>query len=518
MKRSHLLIPGIILLVLFIAVPLIIFFYQPQQPVAANTIQVTINPAITIGTISPDFPGLGLEPSSVCAMLSLDQQGPKLSNMFKNLGPAILRFGGDTVENTYWSPTGTASCSYDNTTLNRASINDIFSFARKSGLRIIWPVNLKDEDPATYSDEAAYAVASGGHTLAALEIGNEPDLYGWSYGRYSYEWERYAKAIKAKSPNAPLSGPALCCDNSWFTDFLNDDSSRIMLATQHIYPLTSGTIKDMMDPSLMRETMTNIDHLVQAAKAKHLALQIDETDPFTNVDVAGGYNFASSLWTADYMLSAAEHGVVGVNIFGQLPPDQESPLNQDGSPRGTYYGALFFHNAAPGNSKILKPQISSSANVTAHAMLGTDGKLRVSLINKEQKKVTVQINTTQTYMSASVMQLRAPSITATSGIKLAGAAVSSNGTWSPLTTNLVKINNDRSSIDVPADSAVIIAYQNGNSGITPMSSVTQNSRSNSPYEITAFYCSGSNNCPATVPTQPIALFEASSKKGFKQPV
>jgi hypothetical protein len=460
MKRSRLFIFGMFLLVFILIIPLIIFLYRKPQIVAANAIQVLIDPSTSLGTIPREFPGLGMEPFSVCALTSLDKQGPKLANMFKNLGPAILRFGGDTVENTGWSPGGTASCSYGRTMLNRTSIDGIFSFARRAGLRIIWPVNLRDQDPVTYSNEAAYVVASGGQTLAALEIGNEPDLYGWNYSKYRSEWEAYVRAIIKKSPHAPISGPALCCNNSWFSDFINDDSSRVVLATQHIYPLTSGTISDMMDPDLMNNTMEKIDNFVQAAKSKNLSLQLDETDPFSDVTVPAGHQFASSLWVADYMLSAAEHGVVGVNIFGQLPPDRESPLNQDGSPRGTYYGALFFHNAAPGDSKILKTQMNSSANVAVHATLGRDNKLRVSLINKDQKNVIIQINTTQTYLKASTMRLSAPSITSTSGITLAGTAVAPDGTWSPKTPLLGNINGALSSINVPADSAVIVTYQN----------------------------------------------------------
>lgn len=498
MKRSRLLISGIVLLALIITIPLIFFFYQRQQP--ADT--VMIDPGNSIGTVPNEFPGLGMEPSSVCTLMSLDQQGPRLSNIFKNLGPSILRFGGDAVETTGWSSRGTAECSYSFTMISGASIDGVFSFARRTGLRVIWPVDLRDKDPAVYSDEAAYAVTSGGRTLAALEIGNEPDLYGWDYSQYRTQWEAYVKAIKSKAPNAPISGPALCCEDSWFTNFLNDDSSKIMLATQHIYPLTSGTISDIMAPDLMNTTMERIDTYVQAAKAKNLSLQIDETDPFVDVTTPAGHQFASSLWVADYMLSAAEHGAEGVNVFGQLPIDQESPLNSDGSPRATYYGALFFHNAAPGHSTILKPQFHSSLNVVTHATLGTDGKLRVAFINKDQKNATIRINTTRTYSNASAIRLNAPSITAISGITLGGASVASDGTWSPQTTESVRVNGALSSIEVPAYSAVIVTYQNGESG----------NASTSLGEIQNLYCNDANSCPIPMPAATTTTLEVSWKR------
>ena len=60
--------------------------------------------------IPPRFDGLGFELSDACDIVSVGKQNSALSNLFANLGPAILRFGGNSVEDTYWSPTGTPSC------------------------------------------------------------------------------------------------------------------------------------------------------------------------------------------------------------------------------------------------------------------------------------------------------------------------------------------------------------------------------------------------------------------------
>jgi hypothetical protein len=112
MKRSRLFIYSIILLVFMLIISLIVFFYQQRQPPVATTNTVIINPATSMGTIPREFPGLGLEPFSICTLESLDKKGPELVNIFKNLGPAILRFGGNTVESTGWSSRGISSCSY----------------------------------------------------------------------------------------------------------------------------------------------------------------------------------------------------------------------------------------------------------------------------------------------------------------------------------------------------------------------------------------------------------------------
>jgi hypothetical protein len=458
------------LLLLLVAISLAVFIRQKPQEIprhaAGATAQVTVNTARPGLTIPDDFPGMGLEPFSICALVSLDRQGPTLANLFKNLGPAILRFGGSTVENTYWVPAGTSSCSYDHTVLNKTTIDNVFAFAKKAGVRVIWPVNLEIRDPATYADEAAYAYTVGGPSLYALEIGNEPDLFGWSYDTFRSEWEAYANAIKARVPNAPLSGPATCCTDSWFLNFMNDDSSKIMVATQHIYPLHTGSITDMMRPALMRNTMHRIDTLVQAAKAKNLSLQIDETDPFVEVHIPPAFSFSASLWVADYALSSAGQGVGGINVFGQIPPDPESPINADGGPRATYYGLLFFHHAAPGESKMVPITINTPMNITAYATLGTDGKLRVALINKDQSdSATLQINTGLAYTKASALRMTAPSMSSTSGITFGGAAVAANGTWSPHTVEAVAVNGANSSIHLPPASAVVITYENSTTGM-----------------------------------------------------
>src|ERR1700687_3174961 len=86
-------------------------FLQQQvgKQQAAETVQVTTNPLGNAIPISASFDGISTEPGSgACGILAFDQRNPTLTeNLFKNLGPAILRFGGDSVENVSWSPTGT---------------------------------------------------------------------------------------------------------------------------------------------------------------------------------------------------------------------------------------------------------------------------------------------------------------------------------------------------------------------------------------------------------------------------
>src|SRR5262249_51767788 len=162
--------------------------------------------------------------------------------------------------------------------------------------------------------------------------------------------------------------------------------------------------------------------------AKQLPLQIDETNSVAgNPPSSVGNTFVETLWSADYMFFAAEHGVAGVNLFGQLPPDGTSEFDVDGIPRPLYYGQLLFHYAAS-NGRVVQTTISTSMNVSAHGIMGADGKLRVAIFNKEvTEAATLHINNTGPYTRATVLHLMAPGVTATSGITFGGSAVGPDG-------------------------------------------------------------------------------------------
>jgi Glycosyl hydrolase family 79 C-terminal beta domain len=101
-------------------------------------------------------------------------------------------------------------------------------------------------------------------------------------------------------------------------------------------------------------------------------------------------------------------------------------------------------------------------NITAYAVLGTDGKLRIALINKEQQKnVTVQLNTIKAYKAASLIRLTAPSLSAANGITFAGSTVATNGTWAPKTKEPATINHGTASVFLPAASALVVTFENG---------------------------------------------------------
>lgn len=465
--KSLLIAFGMILLILLLPVIIVLSQKQQisnQQAAGGTTAQITVNPATAGSTIALSFDGFSIESFAVCDIINTDKQNPALAQIFKNLGSAVLRVGGDSVENTSWSPGGSYSCSWDSTTITQSMINDIFAFAKKVNWKIIWGVNLKNGDSAQDADQAAYVTSTGGPLLEGIEIGNEPNLYGWSYSQYQSAWEAVYTAIKAKGQNIPIIGPAgTACCSDLYTPFISAESSKLVAATDHYYPTAnSTTVTTLLSSTLMQDTVSTLKPRLQLAKSKNLPYILGETNAISNLPPPQiGKAFAMALWGLDYMFTAADMGVDAMNFHGSH--DGTSPFgasNGQVDERSLYYSMLMFHYAAS-NGKVIPAQITTSANVTTHSVLNSDGKLQVIIINKDQNQsITAQINTTQSFSKASAIRLTAPSATATSGVTLGGAAIARDGTWSPTTIESVQPNTATSSIDVPAVSAVVITYEN----------------------------------------------------------
>ncbi|MGH2870495.1 MAG: glycosyl hydrolase family 79 C-terminal domain-containing protein, partial [Solirubrobacteraceae bacterium] len=86
-----------------------------------------------------------------------------------------------------------------------------------------------------------------------------------------------------------------------------------------------------------------------------------------------------------------------------------------------YYGLVMFAQAAPPGAKLLPISGTPTAGVKSWATLASDRTLRVTLINKHlRRSEAVRLHLPARYASASVEQLRAPSVSARDQITLGG--------------------------------------------------------------------------------------------------
>jgi hypothetical protein len=139
---------------------------------AASSQVITIAPTTTGTSLNADSVGLSFEASDLA--LPAFASG-NLASYLKTLGTSVMRIGGNTSDETFWTSTGQTPPSWSIATITPADLTALNTLAKASGWKIILGVNLKQYDPARAADEAEHAVAALGSSLQAIEIGNEPD-------------------------------------------------------------------------------------------------------------------------------------------------------------------------------------------------------------------------------------------------------------------------------------------------------------------------------------------------------
>jgi hypothetical protein len=99
--------------------------------------------------------------------------------------------------------------------------------------------------------------------------------------------------------------------------------------------------------------------------------------------------------------------------------------------------------------------VKCAANVTAHATLGADGKVRILLTNKDLSKgVVANLATGRT--QGSVVRLLAPSSDAKTGITFAGAAADAAGKWTAKASEPIGGSGNAVTLALPAGSAAVV--------------------------------------------------------------
>ena len=450
--------------------------------VADVPVSVTVHADRPGVAIPADFLGLSYE-KSVLAGPHFRPDNTEMVNLLRNLGPGVLRFGGNHVELTDWqrqdSPAQPKPDKQTELCLGPAALDNLYAFARRCDWRVIHGLNLAGNHAGMAADEAAYALKIGGPTVLAFEVGNEPDYYvrhnlrpsGYAYAQYRREATAEQSAILAISPNAPLAGPATTKMSDWFASFVADFKGRIVLATSHFYSLSAKTldprsatfpsIENLLSDSTKKTWRSVIVKREQAARDAGVPFRLGECNTASNGGKDGVSDvFAAALWGVDFLFDTAELGVAGINFHsgfgehGYTPFGFHSPHYR---PHPLYYSLLLFHQAAAG--RVVPVDCRTAANVTAHAVLGDDGKLRVVLINKElAQPVAAAIAPGSAWSKAEVIFLTAPTVTARDGVTLAGSAVGGDGTWKPQPAAPLSGANGNFTVRVPAASAALVTF------------------------------------------------------------
>jgi hypothetical protein len=427
--------------------------------VAPNAESLTVSGRATGSPIPAGFLGLSFEYPAVEAYAGHDPNAvnPVLVQLIRNLSPnqaPNLRIGGDTTDWTWWPVAGVARPGGIRYSLGPTWARVTAALTHALGARLILGINLEANSRIIAAAEAdALAAAIGRGSIQALELGNEPELYG------SFSWYRLPNGqhvtgrprgydflafqgdfsrIGGALPGLALAGPATGAP-MWIPElgqFL-PAQPRVKLATLHRYPLQLcfmpaaspmyPSVAHLLDPASSRGLADSVTSEVSVAHARHVALRIDEMNSVSCGGAPGLSNaFVSALWALDAVFQMARVGVDGVNIH-TFPGATYQLFNfsrRHGRWRGyvapEYYGLEMFAQAAPPGARLLRLS-GALGNVRPWATRAPDGTIHVVLINDytaQSRTVAVRIAGAQA--PATLERLRGTGITARTGQTLGG--------------------------------------------------------------------------------------------------
>ncbi|MDQ6744539.1 MAG: glycosyl hydrolase family 79 C-terminal domain-containing protein [Actinomycetota bacterium] len=383
---------------------------------------------------------------------------PVLVALLRDLAPAggqVLRIGGDSTDQTWWPMHGVIPPGGVSYSLTKGWLRTTRTLAQTLRAKLILGVNLAARRPALSAAEGQALLAGiGSSNIAALEIGNEPDLYpvfAWfkdRRDRVSRSRSRhYAFAgflsefarLRATLPRGlALAGPTFSGLN-WMRNLPRFLAAQhgVRIVTFHRYPLRA-CVHDPSDPSfasienLLADSSSaglaaEVVPFVQAAHARGLPFRLDELNSASCRGRAGvSDTFAASLWLLDTLFNEAAVGVDGVNIH-TLPGAPYEPFTFSHDAGGwhalvhpSFYGALMFTRAFPPGARLL-PVAAPAGPVKVWATRGADGHTRVVVINQQpDTPVVVKLQLPGAQAPLTAQELTAPGLGATGGVTLDG--------------------------------------------------------------------------------------------------
>ena len=428
------------------------------DPVAPSTVYATVDPTPVGAPLRAGFLGLSLEYSALEAYTGADPAAldPVFLQLLRNLGqPLVLRIGGNSTDSTWWPVPGMSAPAGVTYALTPGWLDSARALATGLGAKLILGINLAAGRPRLTAAEAdGLLTGVGSENVAALELGNEPDVYsvfpwyrnhrkpvfarGAGYNLNAFLAEAHHSA--ATLPPVPLAGPA-SAELPWLSAVpaLQAAEPRLGMVTVHRYPI-QGCLQNRRSPSypsipnLLSDRSsvgmaTALAPYVAAAHARGLQFRVDELNSAALAGCLGragvSNTFASGLWMLNTLFDLASVGVDGVNIHS-LPGAAYEVFTFRRAASGwqafvhpDYYGMLMFAQAFPPGAQLL-PVHTTPGPVKVWATRGADGHIRTVLINQDSRSHSVELQLPSAGGQAQLEWLRAPSLAATDGVTLGG--------------------------------------------------------------------------------------------------
>jgi len=502
----------------------------PSGPITPATVAIG---ATATGVVGPAFAGLSYEKSHMANSFFSPQNSDAIG-LFKLIGPSLLRIGGNSVDETAWTPNGTGRTSGQ---VAPPDIDALAGFLQAAGWQVLYGTNLAQSTPALAASEIAYAVQSLGASLWGIEIGNEPDLYAgnyfpstWSFSDYLALWRQFAAAILEQSPNVPLTGPVAASNISGYVSpFAEAEGRRVILLSDHYYRGNGQSASSTVDLLVSADAniVTQAKAMLAVSQSVDVPYRFAETNSFYNGGAPNvSDSYASALWVIDHLFACALNGAQGINLHGGGDSTGYTPIADSSGVvvgvRPEFYGVTLFTLAGQGT---LQPATISAGglNATAYAVQSATGALDIIINNKDEtQNLSVTIQLPRSAQTAQLIAMTGPSLSATTGVAIQGSAIANDGSFSPGAPYTLPVSGSSVTCYVSPLSAVLI--QVAFSGAAPLTVVSDAAASaeGAPQSLLAAYgtnlsSSVSLRDSAGVAYTPAALATSSSEVVFEIP-
>jgi hypothetical protein len=385
-----------------------------------------------------------------------------LARLMRLLGPSVLRIGGSSVNFSWWTSRREPAPSWATNTVTPADLVELRKLLVATGWKVLLGVDLGHFEPHRVTDEAREAQVILGSSLLGLEIGNEPNSYGYpqfklrspgySLSEYLAEAETYYKTLTAAAPGVAIYGPALTESNAWLGQ-MGAAAGIFTEITQHYYA-TQGcpnpntgvsppapTAAALLSPEVREGEDQALVTLSQDGAVAQRPVRLGETNDVTcSGSVYAAPVFASALWSLDWALRAISSGVRALNFHGWLGPcgsHAYSPICMPGRRSGEdaaqpeYYGLLAVRQLEGTRFIGIKTDPEPPANITTWATIGASGTVRIVIENFALAGRPQQISIPAAGYVVEERRLIGPSVGSRSGIRLDGGEITRQALWKP---------------------------------------------------------------------------------------
>jgi hypothetical protein len=446
----------------------------------------------------PGAVGLSIEAKELATKdLSVDHTS--LVSLMRLLGPGVLRIGGLSLDDSWWTSSDEPAPAWAKTVVTPADLVRLRGLLEATGWQTILGVDFGHFEPPRATNEAQVAEHILGSRLLSFEIGNEPNDYGtrriglrpgsYNAGNYLEELAAYGTAMRAAVPKIRLYGPDLgrVSLQAWLVPIASAKSTPLASIDIHYYPthystssaLCKGTpvptALELLSPEVREEENAVLNTLVGAGELAHRETRLSETNDTSSCDLPGGPAtspvFASALWALDWALRVASAGVVGINFngyFGYCKPEASAPICEPASSpavpgqvmaRPEYYGLLAARQLEGG--RFVPIRLSAPRplpNLTTWATIAPGGTIRIAIDNLAAEGSAQRISIPLSGYTATYDRLAGPSVEATTGVTFGGVGVTSAGRWRPKRLTLSREGGSFRVVVRPASAMIVTLH------------------------------------------------------------